>query len=40
MSEKRIGIIMHGRRGNCAVVAPLRVARPVTPLAHQTAEVA
>lgn len=31
MSERRIGITMHGGKGNCAIVAPLCVTRPVTP---------
>jgi len=31
MSEKRIGIIMHGRKENRAAVTVLRTVRPVTP---------
>jgi hypothetical protein len=31
MNERRIGIIMHGRREECAGVTPLRAVRPVTP---------
>jgi len=31
VSEKRIGIVMHGRKGRCAGLAPLCAARPATP---------
>jgi len=35
MKDRRLGIIMNGRKVNCAAVAPLRVARPATPFATQ-----